>query len=168
MQLLISDSNILIDLIVAEQIHNMFLLPFSFAVPDILFDEELKNDHSDLLELGLNILELTSESVAYTFTLVEQYPKPGRNDLFALALAKQENCPLVTGDKDLRDAAQDESVVLFGTIWIVEQLVRHALLTIDEAREIFEKMKEEKRRLPWSLVQAHLDALETELLNNEL
>lgn len=166
MQLLISDSNILIDLIVAEQIENMFQLPFSFAVPDILFTEELQIDHSDLLELGLSVIALSSESVAYTFTLVEQYPKPGRNDLFALALAKQENCPLVTGDKDLRSAAEAEAIVLFGTIWIIEQLVRHEFITIIESREIFEKMKEQKRRLPWSLVQAHLDALEDELLNN--
>ena len=90
MQLLISDSNILIDLIVVDQIDNMFSLPYIFSVPDILFDQELKEEHSDLLKLGLNVMTLSMDTVAYAFELTDKYVKPGRNDLFALALAKQD------------------------------------------------------------------------------
>ena len=166
LQLLISDSNILIDLIVVDQIENMFNLPFSFAVPDILFDQELKEQHSGLEEMGLIIKSLSGESVAYSMTLAEMYPKPGRNDLFALALAKQESCPLITGDMDLRDAAHSEAVILYGTIWIVEQLVRHSFIDIEGARNLFNLMKEQKRRLPWDIADAHMNELERELSSN--
>ncbi len=167
MQLLISDSNILIDLIVVNQIENMFGLPYSFAVPDILFDEELKEEHSDLLELGLSVMTLKMETVAYAFELTDKYTKPGRNDLFALALAKQELCPLLTGDLDLRNAAESEAVILYGTIWVINQLVRHSLLCVDEARNIYIQMKEKKRRLPWAVAEAHLDEIERELNTKE-
>ncbi len=166
MQLLISDSNILIDLIVVDQIENMFNLPFTFAVPDILFDQELKDQHGKLKEMGLIIKSLTSDSIAYSLRLAEQYPKPGRNDLFALALAKQENCPLITGDMDLRNAANDEAVILYGTVWIIEQLVHHNFINIDEARNLFNLMKEQKRRLPWDIVEVHMNKLERELARN--
>ena len=162
MQLLISDSNILIDLIVVEQIENMFKLPYSFAVPDILFDEELKEEHPYLLEFGLNVMKLKGETVAYAFELAEIYTKPGRNDLFALALAKHKSFPIITGDADLRDAAESQAVVLFGTIWIIEQLIHNQFISVAEARILFEKMKEKKRRLPWILAQAHLDEIEQE------
>lgn len=153
MQLLISDSNVLIDLIVINQIDNMFKLPYSFTVPDILYDQELKNDHFDLLEKGLKVKELSSE-------LMEKYDKPGRNDLFALALAKQESSPLITGDQDLRNAAEKEAVVLYGTIWVIEQLIVHNFIAVDDARRFYLEMKEKKRRLPWKIANAHLDEIE--------
>lgn len=162
MQLLISDSNILIDLIVVDQIENMFKLPYSFGVPNILFDQELKKEHLNLLDLGLEIKNLSSHSVAYAFELAEIYPKPGRNDLFALALAKQESCPLLTGDLDLREAAEAEAVILYGTIWVIDHIVRQKLVSVNEARNIYEQMKEKKRRLPWTIAYAHLDEIEQE------
>ena len=163
MQLLISDSNVLIDLIVVNQIENMFSLPYSFAVPDILFDQELKEEHSDLLEIGLKIMPLKSDTVAYAFQLAEKYTKPGRNDLFALALAKQESCPILTGDLDLRNAAESESIILYGTVWVIDHLVLHRLLTINEAKSIYAEMRDKKRRLPWNIANAHLDEIENKL-----
>jgi predicted nucleic acid-binding protein len=163
MQLLISDSNILIDLIVVGHIETMFRLPYTFAVPDILYEEELKIHHSELLSYGLQIRSLSSEAMAYAFELSAKYTQPGTNDLFALALAKECSCPLLTGDGALRQAAEHEAVVLFGTIWIVEHMVRQHLISIEEARELFETMREQKRRLPWDLARAHLNELEIEL-----
>lgn len=163
MQLLISDSNILIDLIVVGHIETMFRLPYTFAVPDILYEEELKIHHSELLSYGLEIRSLSSETMAYAFELAAKYTKPGTNDLFALALAKECSCPLLTGDGALRQAAESEAVVLFGTIWIVEHMIRQHLITIEEARELFISMREKKRRLPWEVAKAHLNELEIEL-----
>ncbi|MCT7630955.1 PIN domain-containing protein [Aliarcobacter butzleri] len=164
MQLLISDSNVLIDLIVINQIDNMFKLPYSFIVPDILYDQELKNDHSNLLTKGLKIKKLSSETIMYSMELMEKYSKPGRNDLFALALAKQESSPLITGDQDLRDAAQKEAVVLYGTIWVIEELIAHNIITIDNAKGFYLEMKEKKRRLPWKIANAHLEEIEKNIL----
>lgn len=165
MQLLISDSNILIDLIVVGHIETMFRLPYTFAVPDILYEEELKIHHSELLSYGLEIRSLSSEAMAYAFELSAKYTQPGTNDLFALALAKECSCPLLTGDGALRQAAENEAVVLFGTIWIVEHMVRQHLISIAEARELFETMREQKRRLPWEVARVHLNQLEIELGN---
>ena len=165
MQLLISDSNILIDLIVVGHIETMFRLPYTFAVPDILYEEELKIHHSELLSYGLEIRSLSSETMAYALELSAKYTQPGTNDLFALALAKEGSCPLLTGDAALRQAAENEAVILFGTIWIVEHMIRHHLITIEEGRELFISMREKKRRLPWDVAKVHLDQLESEIKN---
>lgn len=78
----------------------------------------------------------------------------------ALALAKQEKCPLLTGDRDLKKAAELEGVFVSGTLWLVEQLVIHSLISVETAKQSYEQMKANGRRLPWDLAMQHLDALQ--------
>ncbi len=59
MQLLISDANILIDLEEGALIEQMFQLPFQFLIPDILFEEELDEQHAYLIDYGLVLQELS-------------------------------------------------------------------------------------------------------------
>ena len=112
MQLYISDANIFIDLDVCDLLPKMFDLPYMFAVPDILYIEELEEQHSDLPGYGLQIRRLPSESVSYAVELAMRYSGPSYNDLFAFILAKQEACPLITGDGKLRKLASEEGVEL--------------------------------------------------------
>ena len=153
MQILISDSNIFIDMEVANLTSQMFALPYSFATPDILYYEELEEEHPNLLDTGLKVLRLSSETIQYTESIVSKYPKAGKNDLFALALAKQESCPLLTGDGALRKAGKKEEIPIFGTIWIMDELIKHNIITKDEAMEAYDRMKSNKRRLPWELIE---------------
>lgn len=150
MQLLISDSNILIDMEVSSLLEKMFELPYSFAVPDILYEEELCDFDDNLKKFGLKVLPLTSSTMEYRQKII--YPGASSNDLFALALARQENCPLVTGDRILREACKKEKVTIYGTLWVVDELVSCDIISEDEARESFEIMKEQKRRLPWEII----------------
>jgi len=106
MQVLISDANILIDLEEGLLLDQIFALPFVFKIPDVLFVEELSEQHGHLLALGLQLGELREDSMQQIFQLTQTYSQPSRNDCFALALAKQENCPLLTGDRNLRRTAE--------------------------------------------------------------
>ena len=160
MQLLISDANILIDLEEGQLIELMFQLPYQFAIPDILFVEELEQEHEHLLELGLMMSGLTGETMAYAMELIPRYTNASRNDCFALALATQEECTLLTGDKALRQAAETESVLVRGTLWLVELMVRQQLISVGQAHEAYQRMKESGRRLPWKVAEAMLAELE--------
>lgn len=153
MQVLISDSNIFIDMEVANLTQKMFALPYTFATPDILYYEELEEEHENLLKYNLKILSLTSETIKYTESIVPKYLRASRNDLFALALAKQEDCPLITGDGALRNAGEQEGIIIYGTIWIVNELMKYDIINDDEAVEAYEMMKANKRRLPWHLIE---------------
>ncbi len=163
MQLLISDANILIDMEEGQLIEQMFQLPYQFSTPDIIYFEELEDDHGRLPGLGLNICELESETMTYAADLMPRYKRTSRNDCLALALASQERCPLLTGDKALRQAASDEGVIVIGTLWIVEQLIRQGLISIAEARGAYKKMESSGRRLPWSRAETALKELEVSL-----
>jgi len=157
LQLLISDSNIFIDMEVSKLTQKMFELPYQFAVPDILYYEELEEEHDNLLEYGLEMKKLSPESISYVDTTLYQYSKIGFYDKLALATAKQEGCPLVTGDGALRKAGKNEAVIIFGTVWLIDELIIHSIITVDEAKEAYDLMKENGRRLPWKVIDERFD-----------
>lgn len=141
---------------VSNLIKKMFELPYQFAVPDILYEEELKEDHEDLLDYGLIMKIVSEESILYLEESLSQYSKIGFYDKLALAVAKQESCPLVTGDGALRIAGKDEAIVVLGTVWLMDELIVHSLISIEEAREAYTLMKDNGRRLPWKTIEDKL------------
>ncbi|WP_270808041.1 DUF3368 domain-containing protein [Aeromonas sp. QDB25] len=157
MQVLISDANILIDMEDGLLLDRMFQLPYQFMAPDVLFEEELRETHSHLLGLGLQLGELSPTSIATVFELNDKYGGPSIHDCFALALAKQECCPLLTGDRALKNAAEREAVLVMGTLWVVEQMVVHAILTKDEALQAYEDMRTNGSRLPWDIAKRRIE-----------
>lgn len=157
MLLLISDANILIDIEDGNLTPVIFKLPYEIAVPDILFELELRERHSHLLEAGLKVISLTAESVKKTEALTQQYPRPSMIDHSALALALQEQCCLLTGDKDLRSAAKNEGVEVHGTLWIIEELLNQKIIHHVHAKDSFDAMKIKGSRLPWGEVDKLLN-----------
>jgi predicted nucleic acid-binding protein len=79
-------------------------------------------------------------------------------DHSALALALQERCPLLTGDKDLRVAAKKEGVEVHGTLWIIEELLNQKILKQSQAKG---------SRLPWGDVEKLLNRWEMIGVSNE-
>ena len=131
MRLLISDANILIDMEAGALMETLFLLPMQFGIPDLLYYEEIEPGSPGLEDLGLQIMEVSGDFVAYAQQLPGQHnhllpakngPKPSHNDYLALALAKQETCTLLTGDANLRIAANKEQVNVMGISFSLNQL----------------------------------------------
>lgn len=154
--LLISDACVLIDMEVAGISGLMFQLDYRFAVPDILFEEELRERHAGLLGLGLESLELVPDSIQRVFELTGRHRAPGRNDLIALSLAIQEACPLLTGDAALRTAAEQEAVEVRGTLWIIGELLETGLLDVAQAEAAYDAMAAAGSRLPWDEARRQL------------
>lgn len=159
MRLLVSDANILIDMEEGGLLLSMFSLDCQFIIPDILFVEELSELHAHFLEYGLAQRALSAESMLDAMQMAQAYSHPSRNDLFALSLAKQESCSLLTGDQHLRMAAEKEGVNVHGTIWLVEEMVIKGKISASIAKAAYEKMSRTGRRLPWKKAIERLEIL---------
>lgn len=140
----------------------MFSLDCQFIIPDILFVEELSDLHAHFLDYGLEQRALTAESMLSAMRMAQIYRRPSRNDLFALSLAKQESCSLLTGDQHLKLAAEKEGIIVYGTIWLVEALIKKRKISIDIAKIAYEKMSQTGRRLPWKKAIERLEMLKPE------
>jgi hypothetical protein len=73
MRLLISDANILIDMEAGDVMAALFRLPVQFGIPDLLYYEEIEPGSPGLEALGLQIMEVRSEFVAYAQRLPLQH-----------------------------------------------------------------------------------------------
>lgn len=159
MPVLISDANVLIDMEVGELLPLMFSLPHEFATPDVLYADELEEHHSYLPRLGLQLRQMDGDAVNSAIDFHHRYRRVSRYDCLALALAVSINCPLLTGDASLRLAATKEGIEVMGTLWLVEQMLRHDLIDASKAANAFNRMQRNGRRLPWrdveTLIQRH-------------
>ena len=160
MAILVSDANIFIDVSVANLSAPMFRIGDTIATPDVIYQQELQELHSDLPGLGLRIEQLSSSGVAEVERLRTTYSDPSSNDLFALALAKTNEWTLLSGDGALREAANAEAVVVHGTLWLVERMVNSKVIQPDQAELAFDQMRQNQRRLPWNEVDALIKRLE--------
>lgn len=157
-KLLISDANIIIDIVAGELVEAMFSLEYEFATPDILYAEELEEQHPEIVKAGLQVHELAAESVirADTYFHENSASRVSVNDCLALSLAKQEQCTLLTGDSKLKQLAIVEGVTVRGTLWLVEAMFNDGIVTVREVEVSYQKMLDDGSRLPIKKIQKQL------------
>tara|TARA_R110002072_G_scaffold3149_10_gene23550 strand:- start:9248 stop:9796 length:549 start_codon:yes stop_codon:yes gene_type:complete len=157
--LLISDANILIDIIAAGLTKEMFSLQYDFAVPVLLFEQELKENHGHLVKSGLNLIDMEAEHAKRIETLGKQYNGVSAFDLMALTLAEEKEAPLLTGDRKLRQVCMAENIEVYGTLWLIEQMLIEKKIEVSQVETAYKKMEEDGSRLPWDEVEKQLKRL---------
>lgn len=147
--ILINDTNIWIDLKYVNLVDEVFKLPYDIGVPNILFDEELKDTDSEiLLKNNINILEMTIDEMLETSEMFNNTTGVSFNDLTTLVVSHKRNCTLVTGDGNLRKLALSKNVNLRGSIWLLDELVEHKIISKHKAYEACNTLLNSSRRLP--------------------
>lgn len=157
MRLVVTDANIIIDLDAGGLLEEIFRLPgMEFCTPDVLYLEELAEHYGVLPGLGLKVVSQPAEAVEYVAQLRPRYRGPSTNDLFALAMARNFACALLSGDLALRTAAEAEGVEVHGTLWLVERLLQAHIVSLDRVVAAYDAMKRDGSRLPWGEVEAQI------------
>jgi hypothetical protein len=160
--LLVSDTSVLVDLDRAGVLDALFALPMEFAVPDLLYERELRTwPGRDLKEAGLLILALDADGVE----LAQEYRRRERRlslpDAFALSLAKTGGHGLLAGDACLREQADVEGVECHGVLWLFDALFEHAIVTGADLSAALRRLAEHPRCwLPRAEVQKRLQKYE--------
>ena len=128
MRVLVSDTSVIIDLERGELLEVLFELNYEFAVPDLLFEAELKPYGGDrLLERGLRVEELDGSGVSKAIARRRETASLSLSDVFALTLASENGWALLTGDGPLRALAMAEKVECHGVLWVFDELEAAAL-----------------------------------------
>lgn len=144
----IIDTNVLIDFYRGNLLEALFAFPFTFLAPDVIIAELEIPDGQQLLDWGLQSVSLTGEQVAAVLSLAAVHRGPSINDLFALILARAIAAPLLTGDRSLRKLAESEGIEVHGSLWLLNELLRFAIIAPMQAAEGLERMLAHGSRLP--------------------
>lgn len=164
MDVLVSDTSVVIDLERAHLIERIFALPYRFVVPDALYEQELKGHGGEqLVSLGLDVRTLTGDQVQEAQRLRTLERRISIHDSYALSLAKAEAAILLAGDAALRRLADAEGVRCHGVLWIFDELEARRVVGGVALRDGLTRIVAHPRcRLPRNEVQQRFERYSTD------
>ena len=131
MDVLVSDTSVIIDLERAQLLEHIFALPYRFVVPDALYENEIQDYGGERLRaLGLEVRSLTGEQVTEAQRLRSLERRISIHDSYALSLAKAEAAILLAGDAAMRRLAEAEEVRCHGVLWVFDQLEERRVVAV--------------------------------------
>ena len=165
MEYISSDTNVWIDFQVIERLHLPFLLPYTYIMYKESIDYELlfpSGFRETLIDAGLIGVDMTIEEFSLAELWGNKYPRLSTQDRIALAIAKQRNITLLTGDKALRKAAIQENVAIIGTLGVLDMLFDGNYIDAFECKYCITKLLEHNGvevRLPVNELRRRLNML---------
>ena len=149
MKVLVSDSSILIEFAKRDLLDKMFDLEFEFAVPDMLFHEELLDlgsfSRQDLIVYGLRVEPLDAEGLQAATAYQAERLALSLVDSFALALAEGQGWQLLTEDRTMRSVAESKSIVCLDALWVFDSMLDAGILSPSQALVVLEAMRDDPR-----------------------
>ncbi|MDR2208276.1 MAG: hypothetical protein LBE22_04805 [Azoarcus sp.] len=158
MIILVSDTSVLIDLERGGLLEPAFSSGLTMVVPDLLYERELAADNGELLrQLGLGVVALTPDEVTFAQQLRTLRSGLSLPDCFAPSYARRPNHVLLTGDKLLRTEALSRQCVVYGLLWILDQMEMSGKIGAAMLHEGLTRISNHQRcRLPKNEVLARL------------
>ncbi len=154
---LVTDTNIWIDLDNGKILAYVFHLPYQFLTTDFAMKELVQPGWAMLQDLGLQIQGLEPDNVRELVRLSQNQRKLSVIDLAAFLLAKELNASLVTGDRRLNKLAKLQGIPVHGVLWILDEMVIHNVLSANQAAIGLQEMLKQGARLPDSECQKRFD-----------
>lgn len=154
---LVTDTNIWIDLENGKILADVFRLPYQFFTTDFAVGEFVHPGWAHLHDLGLQTHGLEPEYVLELVRLRQIHRQLSAIDLAALLLARALDASLVTGDRRLNELAKAQGVPVHGVLWILDEMVIHHVLTENQAAIALREMLDQGARLPDGECQKRFD-----------
>lgn len=144
----VSDTNIWIDFRNAGLLDPLFSLPFTLCCTDFVLNEREDFQHDTLLARGLLVETLDGDANARLFGLMAEHNNSSLADVSCYLLAQETGRPLLTGDGRLRKQAAHDGLQVHGALWLLDQLLEHALIQPAVATAALQTMLDNGARLP--------------------
>lgn len=156
--LLVTDTNIWIDLKNGDVLEKVFSLPANFILSVFASQEFHEDLWTLLLNLGARAEELDTVQIIEVYRLRQNIHSVSIYDLSALVLARDLSAVLLTGDDPLRRCAVGHGIETHGILWLLDELVCNRVITKSQAASSLKRMCDRGARLPSEEVETRLKA----------
>ena len=138
--IVVSDTNVFIDLISVGLQEQFFLLPMEVHTTDMVVFEVKREGQSeimtDLIDKGcLKVKTHTPEEMLPFFQAEHRRYNLSPADYSVLTYSKNNGYVLLTGDGNLRKVALSEGVEVHGSIYVITQMVEHHIDITEQGNE---------------------------------
>jgi predicted nucleic acid-binding protein len=154
--LLITDTNILIDLLTANLEELLFQIEADICTTDFVMGELTQVDERVRMEkfVKAGLLKVVGfEDIEPLLAMPIKRKRLKIADRSAMFVAIKEKATLLSGDGDLRKEAQENGVEVHGAIWLFEVFVERLLIAPKDACEVLIAMLSVGRRLPEGAIE---------------
>ena len=165
MQFISSDTNVWIDFFTIKKTELPFRLPFSYIMYEEAINDEFRSPPElgkELVSYGLIPVDITIEEFSLAQEYGISYNKLSIYDRIALAIAKNRQIILLTGDGALRKAAKQEGVEIMGTLGVLDRLWDQQRITREELRACLQNLLDNNGgiiRLPREEIVSRIERL---------
>lgn len=152
--LVISDTNIFLDLISVNLLEEFFQLPCKIETTDFVIDEIIQPNQLPYLQkfISLKKLNIISFTFEELIKINDVFDNSKNNtsmaDCSVWYRAKETSGRLLTGDAKLRKSAEADNVKVSGILYIFDNLVEYKIITKTESTKLLEKLISINSRLP--------------------
>lgn len=164
MEIVVNDTNILIDLYNAGLLDCCKQLDLDFRTLDLIIEEiEVEEQFAAVNKLVsegiLMVCSLSGEQVATVYEKVSLYEGKcnlSPEDISVMVYAQENHYRLLTGDKTLREKATLENVTVSGILFLTDMITRDGILAPAEMINALERLLLSNGRLPKRLIQERI------------
>lgn len=163
MKIIITDTNVFIDLIQSGALRHFFLLNYEFCTTDLVIEEiQVPVQRLQLEEFiksgALRVISLDSSEIRAAVELPTQCNLKRITDKSVLLKAIQIQCLVLSGDGNLRKECIRNGLEVHGSIWIIKEIWMAGLSEPKLLITMLEKLQQNTR----------LPEKEVERLKNEI
>lgn len=159
MKLVVTDTNVLIDVLDCQMVQAFFDLPLEIHTTEFILAEL-----NEIQRAALTPFVATDHLKVKKFDELEmraimEFPVTRKGvqrriaDRSALYLAVCWGAVLLGGDNDLRKEAEERQVEVHGSIWLFEVLFHHGVTTAEQTKNNLERLMDVNPRIPVDLVR---------------
>jgi predicted nucleic acid-binding protein len=167
MEVVVNDTNILIDLFNAGLLPYCRKLNLEFRTLDVVINEiEVPDQHAAVQRIidegTLTVYSLSSKQMMNVLQRVAEYHgvcNLSVEDISVMVYAIDNDCRLLTGDKKLREKATLENVKVSGIIYLTDLLMKEAVIANEEMVLALERLLASNNRLPKKLIKERIESL---------
>ena len=167
MEIVVNDTNILIDLAKADLLRLCPLMSLEFHTLDVIVEEvedyEQRRAVDELVAEGtLKVRSLSGKQMMTVMEKVEAYEGKcnlSPEDISVLVYAKENDFRLLTGDKTLRTKAIDDGVTVSGILFLTDRMLDDNLVTAEEMISILQRLLTVNKRLPKKSIEERIKEL---------
>ncbi|MBR9920029.1 MAG: PIN domain-containing protein [Bacteroidetes bacterium] len=161
MKVSVQDANVLIDLWDVGLLAEMFELQIEFHTTDLILAEITIDSNQKALQsfIKSNKLIVHSLSAKALLELIEFKQDQGKlslEDCSVWMLAKDRGTILLTGDSLLRKKATTDGIEVHGSIWVLDKMIAHKIITKEAACIGIQKLSQINLRLPAKAIKQRI------------
>lgn len=168
MEIVVNDTNILIDLFNAGLLPYCKQLELEFRTLDLVINE-IKVDEQyraiqEIIDDGtLQVCSLSGEQVGKVYQKISEYKgvcNLSPEDISVMVYAIDNDCRLLTGDRKLREKATLENVKVSGVLYITDLLMKDSKISNEKMINALKRLLLSNNRLPKSIIEERIKSLQ--------